>query len=214
MKTKIEYAHFPTRESRSAYVAQRFASELQGSVLDVGCFEAPLRKLLADVDYTGIDIAGNPDMEWNLERDEPLPFADESFGTVLCIDVLEHLNNLHALFDQLVRVTGRTLIVSLPNCWRDARRPLSRGKGRIGHYGLPPQAPLDRHKWFFSAAEAMNFLLQKAGAAGLEMSELFVTEKPGKPVARLLRRLLYRGDRYINRYTGTVWAIMSKDRGE
>ena len=70
MKLNIEYAGFPTRETRTRYVAKRFSKYLTDTVLDVGCFEAPMRALLPEIRYTGIDMAGAPDVWANLEEVE------------------------------------------------------------------------------------------------------------------------------------------------
>jgi Methyltransferase domain len=204
------YVSFPSRESRSRFVCWRFAGYLNELVLDVGCFAAPLRDLLSSATYTGIDRAGNPDITLDLERIERLPFDDGAFKCVLCIDVLEHLDNLQVMFDELVRVSKQYIIISLPNCWCDARRPLGRGKGHFGHYGLPLQKPQDRHKWFFSLSEARQFLDGKAERLGLRVEELFVTEKPRSRLVRLLRRIRYPGHRYHNRYSRTLWAVLEK----
>ncbi|MDD5706673.1 MAG: methyltransferase domain-containing protein [Kiritimatiellae bacterium] len=201
---------FPTRLSRSEFVSRRFAPYLRDTVLDVGCFEAPLRDLLKSVKYTGVDFAGRPDIQLNLETTTRLPFDDGAFTCVLCIDVLEHLDNLHAVFDELVRVSGRYVIVSLPNCWCDARRAIERGKGQFAHYGLPAERPPDRHKWFFNLDEANRFLEARAAAAGLSLAERFVAEKPRAAPIRLWRRLLYPGWRYLNRYGRTLWAVLEK----
>ena len=207
------HVNFPSREHRSQFVAARFAQYLGESVLDVGCFEAPLRKLLPSTSYTGIDMAGNPDIRLDLESVDRLPFEDGSFGSVLCVDVLEHLENLHLMFNEVVRVSNRWVIISLPNCWRDARRPIARGKGRFRHYGLPLSKPEDRHKWFFSFAEARDFILSKATALRLDIKEMFVTEKPKMGMIRLLRKVRYPGDRYQNRYSGTLWVVLEKTSG-
>jgi hypothetical protein len=210
MRLPSVYVSFPSRASRSRFVCSRFADYLHGSVLDVGCFEAPLRDLLSSATYTGVDRAGNPDITLDLERIEQLPFDDGAFTCVLGIDVLEHLENLHVMFDELVRVSKRHLIIALPNCWCDARRPIGRGGGHFGHYGLPVQNPLDRHKWFFSLSEAQQFLADKAEKLGLRVEEMFVTEKPRSTLVRLLRRIRYPGPRYHNRYSRTLWAVLEK----
>ena len=207
---QTEYIQFPTRESRSHYVAKRFQKYVAGSVLDVGCFEAPLRDILQGVQYTGIDVAGRPDIKLNLEECTRLPFESGEFSCVICVDVLEHLDNLHLVFGELVRVSARHLIVSLPNCWRDARRPIERGKGKFRHYGLPVDPPTDRHKWFFSFTEAKEFLVEQAERNRLTVAEMFATEKPKAWLIRSFRRLLYPGDKYRNRYTQTVWAVFDK----
>jgi ubiquinone/menaquinone biosynthesis C-methylase UbiE len=210
MKTAIEHIAFPTRAARSEYVARRFQPYFGGKLLDVGCYEAPLRKILSGLDYTGVDFVGTPDIELNLEQCGGLPFEDSSFDCVLCIDVLEHLENLHFIFDELIRVSRGHVIVSLPNCWRDARRPIERGRGDFVHYGLPAEKPLDRHKWFFNFSQAAAFMRAKAAAHAVELRELFGTEKPKNPLARTLRRLRYSEEPYNNRYVQTVWAVFSK----
>lgn len=205
-----EFATFRERRDRSAYVARRFAGYLRDRVLDVGCYEAPLRELIGRDRYLGVDIAGAPDLKIDLDTPHSLPFGDASFPSVICIEVLEHLDHLHHVFDELVRVSSGHVIVSLPNCWRDARRPIERGKGRFAHYGLPLARPVDRHKWFFGYAEGRDFLLEAAARHGLEVVEIFGTEQHRNALVRAWRRLRYPGVRYHNRYVQTVWAVMRK----
>jgi SAM-dependent methyltransferase len=204
------YISVLSRDQRSRFVARRFGAYLKDSVLDVGCFEAPLRDILGLTAYTGIDIAGKPDIELNLEKIDQLPFGNNAFDCVLCIDVLEHLDNLHAIFDELIRVSKQYIIISLPNCWCDARHRIDRGKGRLEHYGLPLENPGDRHKWFFSLTEAKQFLEGKAEKKNLKIKELFVTEKPRPSIVKLMRKLRYPGNRYKNRYTNTIWIVYDK----
>lgn len=205
-----EFATFRERHERSEYIAQRFAPYLQESVLDVGCYEAPLRSILKDVRYVGIDIVGKPDLFLNIEAAEKLPFGDGEFRCVLCIEVLEHLDTMHRMFGELARVSKEYVIISLPNCWRDARRPIERGRGQFAHYGLPSERPMDRHKWFFGYVEAVEFLKESAKRHRLEMLHLFGTEQHRNGLLRLLRRLRYPGTRYHNRYVQTSWAVMQK----
>jgi hypothetical protein len=210
MPLSTVYINFPSRESRSRFVATRFNKYLDRSVLDVGCFEAPLRDLLRCELYTGIDIAGRPDLTVNLETIDRLPFVDNAFKSVLCIDVFEHLDNLHTIFAELVRVSDRFIIVSLPNCWCEARRPLERGKGHFGHYGLPFHKPEDRHKWFFSFTEARQFIEGKAKELNLSIENMCIAEKPRNRILRLLRKIRYPGDQYHNRYSRTLWVVLRK----
>lgn len=210
MSLPTVYINFPSREDRSRFVATRFKQFLDKTVLDVGCFEAPLRDILTSVTYTGIDMAGKPDHTVNLEEVERLPFDDNAFKCVLCIDVLEHLDNLHTIFSELVRVSEKYIIVSLPNCWCDARRPIERGKRSFAHYGLPLDKPVDRHKWFFSFTEAQHFIEGKAEELNLSVEGMCIAEKPRNRILRLLRKIRYPGNQYHNRYSRTLWAVLSK----
>jgi SAM-dependent methyltransferase len=204
------YINFPSRENRSRFVATRFKEYLEKSVLDVGCFEAPLRNLLPNISYTGIDIAGQPDLTINLEEVDSLPFDDKTFQSVLCIDVLEHLDNFHAIFAELIRISNKFIIVSLPNCWCDARLPVERGKGKFSHYGLPLYKPKDRHKWFFNLTDARQFIEFKAKEFHLNIEDMLIAEKPRNKILRFLRKIHYPGDRYHNRFSRTLWVVLKK----
>jgi len=208
---KVEYITFDARAERTAYVARRFQQYLRGRILDVGCDQAVLRDLLPDAEYTGVDVSGRPDIELDLEKAEKLPFENGAFDCVICIDVLEHLDNLHRVFGELVRVTREYLVISLPNCWCGARKPIARGRGELGHYGLPVERPPDRHKWFFSLTQARDFLEGQASTSNITVVDVYATEKPRPLLVRVLRRLRYpKRERYLNRYSHTLWAVLQK----
>jgi SAM-dependent methyltransferase len=207
----VERVFFRTRLERAQFIAARLHRYITGKVLDVGCDEAHLKSLLSLQDYVVIDVGGKPDLLMNLERIDRLPFPDASFGCVICCEVLEHLDNLHFIFAELVRVSQRYLIISLPNNWGNARRPIERGRGSIGHYGLPLQSPPDRHKWFFALSEAKHFLESKAGENKLTVVESFATEKPRPGLVSALRRVRYPDQlAYLNRYAHTYWTVLAK----
>ena len=202
---------FETREGRMRFLERTFRAHLSGKVLDVGCDVRTLKKLRPELDYVGIDAGGEPDLRIDLEQNPRLPFADGQFDLVVCAEVLEHLDNLHQVFGELVRVTRGKLLISLPNCWTAARRPLSRGKGGIGHYGLPHARPADRHKWFFSFGEARDFTRAMAEVHGLSILETRVSEKPRPVLVRALRRLRYpKAERYLNLYAHTYWVLYQR----
>ena len=206
----VDRVVFKGRAARVRYAVERFGRVMGGRVLDVGCDVATLRGLLPEADYVGVDIGGEPDVRLDLERTEALPFADGSFDCVVCLDVLEHLDNLHRIFDELIRVSRRHVLVSLPNNWANARRPVGRGKGAIGHYGLPADPPADRHKWFFGLSEGVGFLRERSRRAGASVVELRAVEKPRPWPLRALRRLLCVSQRrYLNRYAHTLWAVLA-----
>jgi SAM-dependent methyltransferase len=112
--TKYEYKD---RETKAKYVWLKYRPILKGKILDVGADECYLRQYLDNpASYLGIGLGGNPDQKVDLER-ESIPFPDNSFGCVLCLDVLEHLDNIHKVFDELCRVSRRYVVISLPNPW-------------------------------------------------------------------------------------------------
>ncbi|WP_013630256.1 class I SAM-dependent methyltransferase [Rubinisphaera brasiliensis] len=209
MQAQKNYASFTTRPARSQYVLEQFGDVLKGKILDVGCYEAPLRELLPNEEYWGIDIVGKPDQVVNLEECERLPFEDKSYDCVMCIEVLEHLNNLHAMFADLFRVSNKYVIVSLPNCWCGARGKLAKGRGEILHYGLPLEKPLDRHKWFINVSQVSEFF-QRAHPKNFVLKDLRVVEKPRNPLLTATRKLRFSRDEYNNRYSHTIFSVFER----
>jgi len=182
MMPTVEYVAFDTRQARPRYLSERFAHQLGGSVLDVGCDRAVLRDFVGADRYTGIDLSEQADLRVNLQEEGGLPVPDDSYDAVLAADVLEHLDQLHHFFDELVRVAREHVLVTLPNCWNSARTRLERGYGSIAHYGLPPEPPPDRHRWFFSLGEARDFFEAEAARHDLALEELVALEKPRSPL--------------------------------
>ena len=203
-----EFVSFATRQDRPSYMSRRFAKILSGRVLDVGCDKAVLRDFVGAADYVGLDRSPEADIHHDLQQGGALPFADDSFDTVVCTDVLEHLDNLHAVFGEILRVGHRHALISLPNNWNAARLRLRRGKGSFKHYGLPLDPPADRHRWFFSFEEARFFFEEQARRHDIQIAELVVLEKPRHLLLRGLRRILYpRFAGYLNLYTHTLVCV-------
>jgi SAM-dependent methyltransferase len=206
-----EFMRFDTRQDRPRFVIDRFAPYLTGGVLDVGCDEAPLRELVGRERYLGIDRSPEADLHLDLQACERLPFDDGEWDTVLCLDVLEHLDNLHRIFEEILRVARHHAVIGLPNNWNSARKRIGRGHGSIAHYGLPLDPPPDRHRWFFSLEEARTFFLGQAERHGVRVRELVVIEKPRPPLVRGLRRLLCGElDRYLNLYAHSLICVLEK----
>lgn len=219
---------YTDRESRNAFIAEKFKQYLTGSIINIGGGgEHHLKKYLPrNTQYVEVDIAGTPDVKLNIETDLPLPFQSRDFDTSVCTDVLEHVENLHALFDELVRVTDKTLIISVPNATPDALRFVLQKKYRpsstalinqVGvytkYYGLPLAHPEDRHKWFFSYDEAERFLRYQAEQKGLEIVQIFPTYNTKNTLRLRLMRiasLILGKQRQRNLFAHTLWAVLQK----
>jgi len=175
---------YKNREERSKWLAEHFSNEISKSrnLLDVGCYNADFKNFISDkIKYTGIDIAGKPDVFINLDKVKNLPFHENEFDTVICADVLEHLENIHLIFDELCRVSNKYIIVTLPNAYASipefikgkkyAKKNEKRKQfGKYNKfYGLPLEVPEDRHRWFFSYDEAVEFLKFRAKKYNFEL---------------------------------------------
>ncbi len=205
MQIDLRQSKFTRRVDRTEFLLSQFRDAFVDSVLDVGCYEAPLRKLLPGIRYLGLDMAGDPDVFINLEETDRLPVEDSEFNTVCCFEVLEHIDNLHHIFSELFRTSSNNVLVSLPNCWCSARKPISRGSGAIAHYGLPCDSPADRHKWFLSADDIIEFFSRQADRMPLvSLERVVAVENPRSSAIRLARSMRYPGRRYLNKYAHTL----------
>lgn len=100
---------------------------VHGRLLDAGCGDKPYVDIFRQSvsAHIGIDVARRAVQRPGLEGPDvvgdvgSLPFADESFDSVLCTQVLEHLPNPGQVMNEFHRVLrpGGTLIVTTPQTW-------------------------------------------------------------------------------------------------
>lgn len=210
----IVYRFYEPRPlQRYFLIGDQFKKYLEGKILDVGSRDNTIKEVLKK-DCSLVD-KNNPDLppfDW---EKEPLPFLLESFDTVVCLDTLEHIDNIHKGFDDLVRVSGRFIIISLPNCWRKTAKQFIRGYGTAASYGLPPEKPLDRHKWFFNTEDVENFIFYNTARNSLKLRVVAVAYHIPLTISRhriiypLARSIL--PERYFkNFFVNTVFVCLEK----
>ena len=216
---------YQDRAEKMAYVWDKYRPLLQGkNILDVGCDQRELTRYLDNqAHYWGIDIGGSPDQIVDLEAG-PLPFEDRTFDTALCLDVLEHIETIHFIFDELCRVAHESVIISLPNAYSAFYHMLQHGDYKPGQalkfYGLPLEKPQDRHKWFFSLDEAERFIRYRAEKNGWKVAQIDSASHRANLVPNDWRERLARLMRYPRPYrpnfdvrnltNGTLWAVLSR----
>jgi SAM-dependent methyltransferase len=210
------------RKTKARYVWLKYRTILNGRVLDVGADACHLKEQLPpETDYCGIGLGEGVDRVVNLEK-ELIPFSDGSFDCVLCLDVLEHIENIHAVFDEICRVTRKFAVISLPNAWLDFYNMLRYGDYRPGQamkfYGLPLEPPADRHKWFFSADEARAFVTHRAAINKVRIvqmdHEAWSVEGQGwnRVLRTWARSILLRPSFAVdNLYAGTLWVVLERE---
>lgn len=117
------------------------------TVLDAGCGEGFVTRFLreqnADWDLTGVDVSkaairyarrqSGADVQYEVGDLYDLPFADGAFDTVLCSEVLEHLDRPAEALAEVRRVASRAVVLSVP------REPYFRWLNNLGRVlGLSP----------------------------------------------------------------------------
>lgn len=106
---------------------------LAGKVLDAPCGEGALSKRLAEAGLTveamDIDadsfIAAGPGINFTkADLNGDLPYASSSFDGVVCVEGIEHVENIHHLLRQFsnVLIPGGKLIITTPNILNIASR--------------------------------------------------------------------------------------------
>ncbi len=97
-----------------------------GTVLDLGSGDGLLLSLLRkkDVMGKGLDLSEEGVAKANARglntrvfdfRSNRLPFPDNSFDTVVMLDILEHLYDPQSLLNEAARVSKKNVIVGVPN---------------------------------------------------------------------------------------------------
>jgi ubiquinone/menaquinone biosynthesis C-methylase UbiE len=88
-----------------------------GSVLDVGCGNGVISRLIMDerpqMSIRGIDVLERPICAIPMERydGDTLPFDDNSLDVVMFVDVLHHTNNAFSLLQEAVRVAKQAVVL-------------------------------------------------------------------------------------------------------
>ena len=122
------------------YANQRFLSTIASflrsiqfdSLLDAGCGEgvvlASIRSEVQvgcyglDLDYDRVHFAGKEMASNNFVNGDAqrLPFSDSSFDLVLLLEVLEHVGHPERVLEEVHRVSGKYILLSVPNepWWR------------------------------------------------------------------------------------------------
>ncbi len=109
---------------------KRLAPRLDGKLLDFGCGRKPYRNLFNVKEYIGLDIevSGHDHKESEIDvfyDGKVIPFDDNTFDSVFCSEVLEHVFNLDDVLKEINRVmkVKGQLLVTIPFAWGEHEQP-------------------------------------------------------------------------------------------
>jgi ubiquinone/menaquinone biosynthesis C-methylase UbiE len=160
--------------------------ESLGRVLDVGCGDGTFAARVAEhgAQVTGLDFAptalkraraAHPELEFVAPADGGgLPFADASFDTVTCVNVLQHVADTQTMLSEIRRVLvpGGLLAVAVPFHGR-ARNVLTALRSFERHHD-----PIGLELRFFTARSLRDVL------RGFGFEAVEVSARGGLPVLR------------------------------
>lgn len=112
---------------RRTLVQRLLPRGLKGPILDAGCGDGRLshdvQAATGVAQVVGLDLsvrrvvragAATEGVRFTSGSIYDLPFRDGAFELVLCTDLLEHLDDPHAAFRELARVSSRHVLISVP----------------------------------------------------------------------------------------------------
>jgi len=120
---------------------QDLATALTGDLLDVGCGRKPYRSLFKVDSYIGLDIE-NPGHSHEKEDVDVFydgkifPFTDNSYDSILCNQVLEHVFNPDEFLAEIHRCLkpGGQFLLTVPFVWDEHEQPYD--FARYSSFGL------------------------------------------------------------------------------
>jgi uncharacterized protein YbaR (Trm112 family) len=96
------------KEKFVGFAGLRDSSE---KIIDIGCGDGGIRKMLGRCSYNGIDplLIENHVYDFPMVRGvgEYLPFVDEAFDEAILTQILDHCNSIDGLIAEVIRVTGK-----------------------------------------------------------------------------------------------------------
>lgn len=198
--------------SRNGFAASILKPLAPTSILDIGCRDGSLAELLPEAEYAGADLRPGPRVKY--VGDVTRMQMDEKFDAVVALDILEHLENPSEMFDRLVALADRWLLISLPNSYDLKSRVQFAIRGHLGgKYVFSEVHPQDRHRWLMNRDEINAFARAKAAAHGLSVRLVDMTfgssgnrslpSSAGRLASAVLPRSLS---------TATVFALFEKPR--
>jgi len=147
---------------RNQFVARKLGKVNNQVILDIGCRDQVFKKsLLGNFEYIGVDYdKENENTEFiNHNLEQGLPKQIGKIDIINAMDVLEHVENIHDIFNECLKKSEQKVAIALPNMAYYKFRLAFLFSGEIsGKYIFHSKKVVDRHKWFTTYYNNINFV--------------------------------------------------------
>ena len=138
--------------NRTEFVAKKLGNLNGDKILDLGCRNMILKKYLnGNFIYKGLDYISekSTDIDFiNHNLEKGLPNNLETVDSIVALDVLEHIENIHYVYSELFSKVTKLVIIALPNMGYYKFRFNFLFTGVLsGKYIFSDNKTLDRHRW-------------------------------------------------------------------
>lgn len=120
---------------------KKYIPKLKGDLLDFGCGRKPFENLFVVKKYIGVDIENTGHDHNNSKVDlfydgKHLPFDKDTFDSLFCGEVLEHVFNPDDILPELNRVLkpGAKALITVPFSWNEHETPFD--YARYSSFGI------------------------------------------------------------------------------
>ena len=147
---------------RNQFVARKLGKVNNQVILDIGCRDQVFKKsLLGNFEYIGVDYdKENENTEFiNHNLEQGLPKQIGKIDIINAMDVLEHVENIHDIFNECLEKSEQKVAIALPNMAYYKFRLAFLFSGEIsGKYIFHSKKVVDRHRWFTTYYNNINFV--------------------------------------------------------
>ena len=147
---------------RNQFVARKLGKLNNQIILDIGCRDQVFKKsLLGNFEYIGVDYdKENENTEFiNHNLEQGLPKQIGKIDIINAMDVLEHVENIHDIFNECFKKSEQKIAIALPNMAYYKFRLTFLFSGEIsGKYIFHSKKIIDRHRWFTTYYNNINFV--------------------------------------------------------
>ena len=209
---------YSRREDRNKFAANVITQLGSKNILNLGGGgERFLEKYLnKNLKVFEVDFQGNNDLNLDLSKLDKLPFKDNQFECVCGFDLLEHLENFHFLTKEMIRITNKDILISLPNSASEiphiifGRKPNLKDNTRgvySKYYGLPIEYQVDRHRWWIYLEDIIRYFKKFSEDYDCEI-KFFIQKQSSK---KLFLKKIIPKNLYYKFFCDYIWMHLKKN---